>query len=635
MKSQKKFRALSFIIKKDQKYKQLLTFLIVALLHINAFSQAALTPVASFGTNPGNLRMYSYVPPGVSGPVSLVVVLHGCTQTAASYAAATGWNKLADKHKFILLYPEQKKENNVALCFNWFDSLYQKKDMLQVLSIKQMVDYMKSNYTIDTTNIFITGLSAGGAMSNIMLANYPETFKKGAVMSGIPFKASLDTLGSYYSTHGYVTKTPEQWGALVKNANPSYTGAFPDVALFHGGLDSTVYLSTNTESVKQWTNVNGADQTPDSVDNAFQGDPGISLSIYNDSLNKPVVYFYNIKNMKHAVSIDTGTCTRQGGEVQAYAKDFNLHSTYWAADFFGILQAPYNIAGSAVVLQNAMNIVYSVPNTAGSTYNWSVPQGASVASGQGSSMITVNFGINSGNVSVEEIQSDGCINDKASKFVKVLFFNVAINKTSLINCHGDASGELTAIVTGNTGPYTYNWLPIHASTSTVSNLEAGHYTLIVKDGSGRVISVSNTSIVEPPPIITRQFQRICEGESLTVGTNTYSETGRYTDVLTSSQGCDSTVNTVLVVSKCPENNTAAVSAITIYPNPITSLATIQFASEQNNVILKVIDRNGNEILVTNFSGDQFQLNAENWKKGNYTVLIIDGDEVITENIMVK
>src|SRR4051812_22440925 len=72
---------------------------------------AALTEVSSFGSNPGALKMFKYVPAGVPPNAPLVLALHGCAQTAADYEKA-GWNALADKHKFLLLYPEQTTANN-------------------------------------------------------------------------------------------------------------------------------------------------------------------------------------------------------------------------------------------------------------------------------------------------------------------------------------------------------------------------------------------------------------------------------------------------------------------------------------------------------------------------------------------
>ncbi|HEY4800742.1 MAG TPA: PHB depolymerase family esterase, partial [Bacteroidia bacterium] len=188
------------------------------------------TQVTGFGTNPGNLNMYKYVPAGITGPAPLVIAMHGCTQNAAQYAQQTGWNKLADRHKFYLVYPEQVSINNSGLCFTWFDTTKASRNKGEALSIKQMRDYMVANYNIDTTKIFVTGLSAGACMTVVMMATYPEIFSKGAEMSGVPYRAATSSLTSYNAMNGLVTKTPAQWGALVKGQNPSYTGKFPNLA---------------------------------------------------------------------------------------------------------------------------------------------------------------------------------------------------------------------------------------------------------------------------------------------------------------------------------------------------------------------------------------------------------------------
>jgi len=75
----------------------------------------------SFGSNPGNLRMLSYAPPRLAANPPLVVVLHGCAQTAADYNHGAGWSTLADRYGFVLLLPEQQRSNNSARCFNWFE----------------------------------------------------------------------------------------------------------------------------------------------------------------------------------------------------------------------------------------------------------------------------------------------------------------------------------------------------------------------------------------------------------------------------------------------------------------------------------------------------------------------------------
>jgi poly(hydroxyalkanoate) depolymerase family esterase len=165
------------------KIKEILLLIAIVFI-LSPFQSQTISPVSGFGTNPGSLNMYNYVPSGISGPAPLVIALHGCTQTAAEYAAQSGWNKLANLHKFYMAYAEQVSANNSEKCFNWFDTTQVNKNVGEDLSIKQMKDYMVAHYDVDTTRIFVTGLSAGAAMTVVMLATYPQTYTKGAVMAG-------------------------------------------------------------------------------------------------------------------------------------------------------------------------------------------------------------------------------------------------------------------------------------------------------------------------------------------------------------------------------------------------------------------------------------------------------------------
>ena len=73
-----------------------------------------------FGSNPGALRMYGYVPDGLPAGRPVVVALHGCTQSASDYFGHAGWPKHADRYRAALVFPEQTTANNPLPCFNWF-----------------------------------------------------------------------------------------------------------------------------------------------------------------------------------------------------------------------------------------------------------------------------------------------------------------------------------------------------------------------------------------------------------------------------------------------------------------------------------------------------------------------------------
>src|SRR5688500_6255335 len=139
-------------------------------------SSDRLSRLSDFGSSPGALQARFYLPGNLSEDAPLVVVLHGCTQNAAGYDYNPGWSQLANKAGVVLLYPEHQRANNPNLCFNWFLPADTARDRGEALSIRQMIEAMVVTHGLDRKRIFITGLSAGGAMAVAMLAAYPDLF---------------------------------------------------------------------------------------------------------------------------------------------------------------------------------------------------------------------------------------------------------------------------------------------------------------------------------------------------------------------------------------------------------------------------------------------------------------------------
>ena len=101
---------------------------------------------AAFGSNPGNLGMFSCVPRGLAKSSALVVALHGCQQTARDFDLATGWSELGRQHGFAVLFPEQKCGNNPQNCFNWFVEKHISRDDGEIASIRGMIEKMLRDY---------------------------------------------------------------------------------------------------------------------------------------------------------------------------------------------------------------------------------------------------------------------------------------------------------------------------------------------------------------------------------------------------------------------------------------------------------------------------------------------------------
>ncbi len=367
-----------------------------------------LSSVGSFGPNPGDLKMFLFEPSSPSADMPLVVALHGCTQNAADMAELTDWNRLGEEYGFYVVYPEQSARNNISKCFNWFQEGDIERNQGESRSIRSMVDHMLMNYPIDPQKVYVTGLSAGGAMTAVMLACYPERFAAGAVHAGGPYKAATDVWQSMSALAGNVSKGAGEWGDLVRAQHPNYTAAYPRISIFHGTNDPTVNFNNTTELVKQWTNVHATDATADAATDGFQGAADVQQAIYRNTDGQDVVVRYTINDMGHAIAVYPGPCRHQGGSSSTFATEKGFFSTYWTARFFGLIPSP-SVSGPLTVAAGQTGVSFSVPHHDGSSYQWQFPEGCAVQSGAASSTVVVDWGQVPGLVSAVETDSSGCV----------------------------------------------------------------------------------------------------------------------------------------------------------------------------------------------------------------------------------
>ncbi|RCV49733.1 extracellular catalytic domain type 1 short-chain-length polyhydroxyalkanoate depolymerase [Marinitenerispora sediminis] len=317
--------------------RTLLGLLLVLLAAATALAPparaAALTQVTGFGSNPGGLGMYAYVPESAGEGAPLVVLLHGCTQTAAGYHANSGWQKYADSEGLVLVYAEQRLVNNASRCFNWFQPADVARGSGEALSIRQMVAHAHTAFGTDPGRGYVSGLSAGGAMAAEMLSAYPETFAGGAVVAGLPSGCAADLLSAFGCQNPGRDRTPDQWGDAVRAKNPGYTGPWPRVAIWHGTADTTVVPANARESRDQWTDVWGIGQTPTSTG---QLPGGTVVEEYAAPSGAVAVARYQVPGMGHGTPVDPGPAAEQCGTAGAYFLD-TVCSSYHTARFWGIL----------------------------------------------------------------------------------------------------------------------------------------------------------------------------------------------------------------------------------------------------------------------------------------------------------
>jgi poly(hydroxyalkanoate) depolymerase family esterase len=295
--------------------------------------RSPLIETRDFGSNPGNLRMFSFAPDNLQPAPGLVVVLHGCGQTAAGYDLGAGWSTLAKHFGFALLMAQQQPLNNANGCFNWFNPEDTARDRGEACSIRQMVARAVEDIGIDRTRIFVTGLSAGGAMTSVMLATYPEIFAGGAVIAGLPYGVANNMREALSGMFQSPARPASELGDLVRNAS-NHKGPWPKLSVWHGSADRTVNPANANEIVKQWLDVHQLPAVPMS-EGPVNGYP---RQVWWNADGETIIESYTITDMAHGTPLGIGDNDKRYGNQGAFLIEAGISSSYQIANFFGLTE---------------------------------------------------------------------------------------------------------------------------------------------------------------------------------------------------------------------------------------------------------------------------------------------------------
>ncbi|HXL28046.1 MAG TPA: PHB depolymerase family esterase [Bradyrhizobium sp.] len=295
--------------------------------------RSPLVEITGFGSNPGALKMFSFVPDSLQPAPALVVVLHGCGQTAAGYDLGAGWSTLAKHYGFALLMPEQASSNNTQGCFNWFNPEDTARDSGEACSIRQMIARMVGDHKIDQHRIFVTGLSAGGAMTSVMLATYPEIFAGGAIIAGLPFGVATNVREALSGMFVSPSRPASELGDLVRNAS-NHRGPWPKLSVWHGSADRTVNPANANEIVKQWLDVHQLPAAPMSEADV----DGYPRQVWWNADGETIVESYTITDMAHGTPLGVGDNDERYGAQGAFLIEAGISSSYHIANFFGLTE---------------------------------------------------------------------------------------------------------------------------------------------------------------------------------------------------------------------------------------------------------------------------------------------------------
>lgn len=207
----------------------------------------------------GSHPYFVYTPTGyrVGTPVPLIVMLHGCAQTALDFATSTGMNVLADRYGFLVAYPQQIRSGNSTCCWNWFKSTHQTRgrgEPAMIASMVRDIEQKRERWTIDSRRIYVAGLSAGAAMTAILGATYPDMFAAIGLHSGLAYRAATNMFDGLRAMRRG-GPDPLKLGMEAYKAMGPVARVMPSI-VFHGTGDSVVDPINGEGVVRQWLQTN-------------------------------------------------------------------------------------------------------------------------------------------------------------------------------------------------------------------------------------------------------------------------------------------------------------------------------------------------------------------------------------------
>jgi poly(hydroxyalkanoate) depolymerase family esterase len=207
-------------------------------------------------TNDAGTRSYMlYVPATYSiessEAVPAIVMLHGCTQSPADFAAGTRMNALADQYGFLVIYPAQAGAANGSRCWNWFRREDQLRDSGEPSLIAGITREVALNYHVDARRIFVAGMSAGAAMAVILGSMYPELYAAVGAHSGLPYGAAHDMPSAFAAMQGGAAPSGRFQAKAATPSNDADGSTLKPTIVFHGDRDQTVHARNGDAIVAQ------------------------------------------------------------------------------------------------------------------------------------------------------------------------------------------------------------------------------------------------------------------------------------------------------------------------------------------------------------------------------------------------
>jgi poly(hydroxyalkanoate) depolymerase family esterase len=270
---------------------------------------------------------------GGAAGMPLVVALHGCTQTAADFAAGSGLDEIGERHGVLVLYPEQSPRENQQRCWNWFLPQHQVRTQGEPAAILGLIEDVRARYPVDPDRIFVAGMSAGGAMAAILAEQAPDVIAAVGIMAGVALHAGHDLDSALKAMQRGAVETPAT-EAFARSAQLPAADYSRLRATIWTGTDDTYVAPQNALILaRQFLRLTGVDESRTSLEPL----PGADVERWRDALGRTRVELWRIAKMGHAWS---------GGS-------FRGSYTYPAGPHAGEAMLQFFLADDALTLERA------------------------------------------------------------------------------------------------------------------------------------------------------------------------------------------------------------------------------------------------------------------------------------------
>ena len=213
----------------------------------------------------GARRFHAYVPSGLAlrpgEKLPLLVMLHGCGQTGRDIAAVSRMNRLAARHRFVVLYPEQERVANAQGCWNWFERRNGRAEA-EAATLLAAVDKVARRLPVDLARVAVAGLSAGASMAVLMAALFPHRFCAVAMHSGVAPGTAESAATALAAMHGrreaHLPDLPASTAAPTPVLSVGAPAVLPPLLILHGDADGVVSVRNAAATAQLWAGALGA-----------------------------------------------------------------------------------------------------------------------------------------------------------------------------------------------------------------------------------------------------------------------------------------------------------------------------------------------------------------------------------------